>query len=341
MPPQTHQGRTATTGTRPHQVKQSKKKTMRNDEDDDQGGGGITCGAVTVELDLQDLPEGCIANVISLTTPPDACRLSSVSRSFRSAAESDAVWSKFLPPDIPTNLSHSGPDAPNCRSKSKELYLALCHDPVLIDEGKMSFSLDKWSGKKCYMVAARALEIVWADTPNYWKWISMPDSRFEEVAELVGVCWLDIRGKIDIRLLSPSTMYKAYVVFKSTAAAYGFEYQPAEVSVGLVGGAEPTKQTVFLDADRGRTQSYQIVPRRVGISNRSRILPRVSQPREINDNQYPKDRADGWLEIELGEFFCEGGEDGELEMTCLETKGGQWKGGLIVQGIEVRPQRKS
>ncbi|KAL6187943.1 hypothetical protein ACLB2K_039338 [Fragaria x ananassa] len=95
---------------------------------------------------------------------------------------------------------------------------------------------------------------------------------FEEVAELVSVCWLEIRGKIDTRLLSPSTMYKAYLVFKSTAAAYGFDYQPAEVSVGLIGGAEPTKQTAFLDADRGRTQSYQIVPGRVGIFHRSRIL---------------------------------------------------------------------
>lgn len=138
-------------------------------------------------------------------------------------------------------------------------------------------------------------------------------------------------------------MYKAYLVFKSTAAAYGFEYQPAEVSVGLVGGGEPTKQNVFLDAERGRTRSYQIVPRRVGgIFHRSRILGlQAFQPRELDDKQYPKERADGWLEIELGEFFCEGGEDGELEMTCLETRGGQWKGGLIVQGIEVRPKRKS
>ncbi|XP_050382068.1 putative F-box protein PP2-B12 isoform X2 [Argentina anserina] len=340
MPPQTQTKllRRSTTKrrrrTRHRALKQSKKKIMRNDEGNEQR------GAVTVELDLQALPEGCIANVISLTTPPDACRLSSVSRSFRSAAESDAVWSKFLPPEIPTILSHTAADAPSCRSKSKEFYLALCDHPVLIDDGKLSFSLDKWSGKKCYMVAARDLAIVWADTPNYWKWISVNDSRFGEVAELVGVCWLEIRGRIDTRLLSPLTMYKAYLVFKLTAAAYGFDYQPAEVSVGLV-GSEPTKHDVFLDADRGQTQSYQIVPRRIGIFHRSRILGlQVSRPREIDDDQYPKERADGWLEIELGEFFCKGGEDGALEMTCLETKGGQWKGGLIVQGIEVRPKRK-
>ncbi|KAL6193048.1 hypothetical protein ACLB2K_034133 [Fragaria x ananassa] len=113
---------------------------MRVDEEDELGvgggGGEITYGAVMVEA----LPEGCIANIISLTTPPDACRLLSVSRCFRSVAESDTVWSMFLPPEIPTILSHSGPDVHNCRSKSKEFYLALCDNPVLIDDGKMRAS---------------------------------------------------------------------------------------------------------------------------------------------------------------------------------------------------------
>lgn len=68
---------------------------------------------------------------------------------------------------------------------------------------------------------------------------------FAEVAELLDVCWLEIRGKLDTRLLSPWTMYKAYLVFKFTAGAYGFEHLPAKVTVSLEGG-EATTQTVFL-----------------------------------------------------------------------------------------------
>ncbi|KAM1160690.1 hypothetical protein ACFX19_034268 [Malus domestica] len=312
---------------------------------DDVGGGGGH------PMDLQALPEGCIATVVSLTTPRDAGTMSSVSRSFRSAAESDAVWDKFLPPEIHTIMSSSSPSQPPLVSPSftsktkKELFLAVCDNPVLIEQGKLSFSLDKWSGKKCYMIAARALSIVWADTPHYWRWISVPDSRFEEVAELISVCWLEIRGKIGTRMLSPSTLYKAFLVFKSIAGAHGFENQPVEVTVGLI-GQEPTKHVVFLDVQRGQTQGqgYHVAgPWHIGLFNRRHIPGLQSlqsfQPREINEAQYPKERNDGWLEIEMGEFFCEGGEGGELEMTCMEVRGGQWKGGLIFQGIEVRPKR--
>ncbi|GAY33745.1 hypothetical protein CUMW_276050 [Citrus unshiu] len=45
------------------------------------------------------LPAECISNIISLTTPRDACRLSVVSPVFKSAADSDSVWENFLPSD--------------------------------------------------------------------------------------------------------------------------------------------------------------------------------------------------------------------------------------------------
>ncbi|XP_009379693.3 F-box protein PP2-B10-like [Pyrus x bretschneideri] len=290
------------------------------------GEEGITCGGCGmaksmvldddhphVHMDLQALPEGCIANVVSLTTPPDACRFSAVSRSFMSAAKSDAVWDKFLPHDIPSILPHF--------SSKKELYLTLCENPVLLDDGKMMFFLDKWSGKKCYMISARDLMIAWGGNPDYWGWNSVGDSRFEEVAELRFVWWLEIRGKIETRILSPSTVYQAYLVFKLSAMADGFDHDdPLDVKVGLLGEEEAgNKRTVFLDQEE--------VERR-----------RQKTPVGTSETQYPKKRTDGWLEVEMGEFFCPGEEDGAIiEMTCMEVK--RIKRGLIVQGIEVRPKR--
>ncbi|XP_024009801.1 putative F-box protein PP2-B12 [Eutrema salsugineum] len=126
-------------------------------------------------------------------------------------------------------------------------YIYFLHSPLLIDDGRMSFWMEKRSGKKCFMLSARELEITWADSPDIWSWISIPDSRFEVVAALGMICWLEIRG--------------------------------------------------------------------------------TRPPRE-----------DGWLEIKLGEYYVGFDEEEELEMSMFETSYCDWKGGIIVQGIEIRPK---
>ncbi|XP_059665667.1 F-box protein At2g02240-like [Cornus florida] len=250
------------------------------------------------------LPEDLIAKVLSLTSPPDVGRLTLVASTVRSVADSDAVWETLLQKHYHGVVSQ----AQLILSSKKQLYFKLC--PLLISGGKKSFWLDKWSGKKCYMLAARDLSIIWGDTPRFWKWDFLQESRFTEVAELVNVCWLEIRGKIDTRMLSPDTTYAAHLVFKLTPEMYGFEHRPVEGWVG-VGGRGGETRTVYLD------------------------------PLGENSDQYPKEREDGWFEIELGEFFNRSGEDGKLEVCLQELKSGMWKGGLIVEGIEIRPKENN
>ncbi|XP_060212445.1 F-box protein PP2-B10-like [Lycium barbarum] len=285
--------------------------------------------------DIYQLPEGCISNVLSLTSPRDTCRLTVVATIFRSASESDAVWDRFLPPDYPR------PDSVSSFGSKKELYFYLCDHPLLIDGGTKSFSLEKRSGKKCYMLAARSLAIVWADTPRYWRWTSLPESRFSEVAELLDVCWFDISGKINTSMLSPDTNYAAYFVYTTKSSTYGFDHQSAEGAVGI-SGHERNTQTVFLDPEAARRHMYQIVPRREGFFNQiANILGREANPPPSENEaqaRYPQQRSDGWIEVELGEFFVKRGQDVELEMTLTEVKGGEWKSGLVVEGIEIRPK---
>ena len=95
-----------------------------------------------------ELPEGCIAHILSLTTPADACRLSVVSVLFNSAAESDAVWCRFLPSDVVSIVSQSDSQCSvlaNSPSK-KALYLALSDRPIIMDQGKkVIFFFDLYS----------------------------------------------------------------------------------------------------------------------------------------------------------------------------------------------------
>ncbi|KAK8684935.1 hypothetical protein V6N13_040949 [Hibiscus sabdariffa] len=148
------------------------------------------------------LPEECLCLIISLTSPADACRSAMVCPALRSAADSDAVWEKFLPCDYKSIILESSSSAKLVSMGKKELYFSLFSHHILIQNGTMSFQLEKGSGKKCYMLGARALSIIWGDTPFYWTWTSQPHSRFSEVAELKLVWWLEVKGRIETRFLS-------------------------------------------------------------------------------------------------------------------------------------------
>ncbi len=49
------------------------------------------------------------------------------------------------------------------------------------------------------------------------------------------------------------------------------------------------------------------------------------------------ERKDGWIEIGLGYFYNDQGDE-EVKMCLKEVKGEHLKGGLIVEGIEIRPK---
>uniref|UniRef100_A0A1J3FMZ8 F-box protein PP2-B11 n=1 Tax=Noccaea caerulescens TaxID=107243 RepID=A0A1J3FMZ8_NOCCA len=256
---------------------------------------------------MNNLPEDCIAKILSLTTPPDVCRSSCVSRLFRSAAESDDVWNQFLPCEFPAGFA-----APPGLPTRKHLFFSLVHNPLLLNDPQMSFWLERRSGNKCYMMGARALNITWGHDQRYWQWISLPNTRFPEVAELNMVWWLEITGKINITLLSDDTLYAAYLVYKWNHGPYGFR-QPVEASLVLSG-----------------TEPDHVQPSMVSLMQNP-----GSEQVQVHSAEL---RSDGWYEVELGQFFKRRGDMmGQIEMSLKETKRPFEKKGLIVHGIEIRP----
>ncbi|CAN4095658.1 unnamed protein product [Withania somnifera] len=160
------------------------------------------------------------------------------------------------------------------------------------------------------MVAARALDIEWGNTPDYWEWLSYPHSRFPEVAKLKWVCWLDIRCKIETRILSKRTKYVAYLVFKLEKEFHGLDTANAVVR--------------FVDLE-----SQKDAEKRASVVHFSGRGPRATLPFR---------RADDWMELKMGEFFNDTGEDGDVDARLMETVVLRSKGGLIVQGVEFRPE---
>ncbi|KAG8072874.1 hypothetical protein GUJ93_ZPchr0006g44708 [Zizania palustris] len=217
------------------------------------------------------LPQKLLFATISRTT----ARVAVVSRIFHTIADSDDVWAGFLPRDLPPLADGEIPPGFLPRISSSASLPAPSSSKT---SSWCSMWLDRESGSKCYMLSARALHIVWGDTPEYWDWIALTDSRFAEAAELKTVCWLKIDGNIDTKMLSPNSTYAAYMVFKIARVSYGL----ASVSLG-------------------------------GRESRRKVCVQSNDNEDVHEENVtvPRRRADGWMELEMGEFFNEKGEDGE------------------------------
>ncbi|KEH33690.1 putative phloem protein [Medicago truncatula] len=274
---------------------------------------------------LEELPEGCIATILSCTTPVDACRLSILSKSFRSAADSDTVWDRFL---ISDSIILQSPSLANTFTK-KDLYMALSDRPIIIDQGTKSFQLQRKSGQKCYLLAARSLTIDCRNVDGEKEWIPKHDSRLVLYVQFFfKLCFkgsrkllssvLCSRMKFVVLLiktlsLSPNTQYAAYLVFKIIDAR-GSKNERVNFSVGVSGGHRSIK-SVCLDPNLEHRQH----------NNEAGL-------------QRPSVRCDGWLEIEMGEFFNSSLKDEEVHMSVIQRSGTWVRGNLFIEGIEVRPK---
>ncbi|KAG5581670.1 hypothetical protein H5410_052297 [Solanum commersonii] len=246
----------------------------------------------------------CTAEILALTSPLDVCRISLVSKSLKSVADSDSVWERFLPSDYQSIISASLTPVPDFASK-KDLYVYLRHHPLLIDAG------------------ARDLDIPLVDRPSYWKSTSLPESSYRPSEVSVGVFGVELDKRFAI--LVPEDEESIYNLPPDLEDRLKKVYEEA-VRSNLSSDAEDNdpglRDDIYLALQH---LALQLSPENV--SNRLQLVMRR-----------PKLRDDGWFEIELGEFYTEN-EDDRIEMNFKELKEcASLKTGLIVEGIEIRPR---
>ncbi|CAH9129748.1 unnamed protein product [Cuscuta epithymum] len=248
------------------------------------------------------LPEGCIAEIVSFTSPADASALSVISKRFKSATESDSVWKKFLPPDIDEIVSKSSIPSYLAPTK-KDLYALLSHSHILLDGGKLGFFLEKSTGKKCFIVAPSELvftEKIYSNGQIMVQELIFARSSDVAVLNLMAGRMFNILGRITPQKLSEETHYSSYLVYKLSPKRSYF-------NVSFTGCR-------FVDNEgrvvRDRMNSYVRIP--------------VS-------------REDGWFEVEIGTFFNAEGNRSDVE-SCVFNLCLQFGQSLIVRGIEFRPE---
>ncbi|KAK2973992.1 hypothetical protein RJ640_022715 [Escallonia rubra] len=125
--------------------------------------------------------------------------------------------------------------------------------------------------------------------------------RFSEVAKLKAVLWLDIRSRVETEMLS-------------TGPTRSYGLQTAKAAIRLINQREDVP---FNEADT------------VCLDFQSSAHERRQQNEQIS-----RERRDWWMEIKMGEFMNEQGDDGKVEARLIETHGG--KSDLIVEGTEFR-----
>ncbi|XXG61728.1 hypothetical protein AAC387_Pa05g0266 [Persea americana] len=258
------------------------------------------------------LPEGCISHILSFTSPRDTCRLSAVSRLFHSASESEHIWEGFVQSGCSGILERSDFsfwEELQQISSNKELFFRLCY-PILIDYGTMSFSMDKMTGKRCFMLSATELPVYCIELPESCAWPSFYGSRFPVLLTLWKVGWLRIEGKINTCMLSSKTTYRAYFVFGMTRGCR-YDFQHSEISIKL---GSFTSNHCSEVPDSARCWLW-----------------------DVWHDWVPQRRSDGWMEIVIGDFFVDEAVEGEVLMSLIMAAGGYMETLFGVEGIDIRP----
>jgi hypothetical protein len=145
-------------------------------------------------------------------------------------------------------------------------------------------------------------------------------------------------------MLSENSTYAAYMVFK--LATYEFrvrdvQFEEASINVGgcestqricLVGCAEDNKDSAAPN-DMASPSSRRVLLKPVW---KTEACVSLDLPENVVASQR---RADGWMEVELGEFYNKGGDD-HVEV-CISLRRTTIKQDFIIRRIDIRSRRKS
>ncbi|KAG8065764.1 hypothetical protein GUJ93_ZPchr0004g40315 [Zizania palustris] len=302
-----------------------------------------------------DLPMDCVARIASMTSPGDVLRLAAAAAALRSAAYSDDVWGNFLPLDWADIVDRRDSDTDTAtddkppvvaaaahreRETKKELFFRLCDSPVLLDGGKLSFSLERRSGAKKYLMPAKALCFGWSGYPyGGLVWLQHhPGSRFSEVAVLSHLCWLDIYGIFHMKYLSNDTDYAAYLVYKVRLLHSNNKNGIAEE----VGSSSSISNICIHECNHLVPHKHLRSP--LWYWEWDALLSPETNSKKTKEVKCGGVcvRSDGWMELEIDKQLTVGKENHEEEAyISIEFRGltGSHQCQIIVEGIEIRPKK--
>lgn len=153
-------------------------------------------------IGLGDLPESCLALVLSFLSPLEICRLACLSTTFRQASSADIVWESKLPQNYQVLANRilfftdHASDSDIITKSKKEIFARLC-SPNRFDCNTKEFWIAKNGGQTCVAISWKGLKITGIADRRYWNHIPTDESRFQSIAYLRQIWWLEVEGNLD------------------------------------------------------------------------------------------------------------------------------------------------
>ncbi|PIN11126.1 hypothetical protein CDL12_16264 [Handroanthus impetiginosus] len=265
---------------------------------------------------LGDIPESCVACVFLYLTPPEICNLARLNRAFRGAASSDAVWEAKLPSnyhDLLQLLSH--PDV--YQNLSKKDIFALLARPLPFEDGNKLVWVDRYTGRVCMSISAKAMAITGIEDRRYWNWVPTEESRFNVVAYVQQIWWFEVDGIVkfpfppDIYTLSfrihlgrfSRRLGRRVSNFEHT---HGFDIKPVRFELSTSDGQQASNEC-FLDDTQ-------------------------------QDDANISNKRGCWIKYKVGEFIVtESDPATEVKFSMKQIDCTHSKGGLCVDSVSIIP----
>ncbi|KAJ4827515.1 hypothetical protein Tsubulata_038361, partial [Turnera subulata] len=169
---------------------------------------------------------------------------------------------------------------------------------VFLKRKRQKYWVEKKSHSNCFTLFARDLLITWAEDNRLWHWFSLYETS---------------NVSVDVAELINVCWLEVHGKFNTIKLTPGVLYEAVFV-IMLKDPAYGWETPVNLRV---------ILPNGVKQEHKEKLLT--------------KPRAQ-WIEIPAGEFKVSPEHVGEMEISMFEYDGGDWKKGLLIKGIVIRPK---
>ncbi|CAI5499905.1 unnamed protein product [Closterium sp. Naga37s-1] len=154
--------------------------------------------AATRETVMSDLPDDCLASVLSFLPPALIARSASVCSAWRAATASPVAWQRVLP-DLCRHACFTALPLASRQPHPRAWCRELCRG-VLLDGGVFHARMDSRTAKLTVSVSiSKACGVTWMGDPRYWHMETRGNTTgavFPDVPHLLRVCWFDVNGHV-------------------------------------------------------------------------------------------------------------------------------------------------